>query len=109
MTSIPSEFSGVTVLTKANVYYDGKVISHPFVFPDGSRKTLGVILPGSFHFGTGQPEQIQLVSGSCLVKLDGENEARAYREGDVFMVEGNSGFEVSVDEGVCEYLCSFLT
>ena len=53
MSSLPEKFPGVTVLTKANVYFDGKVVSHSVLFPDGSKKTLGLIYPGSYHFGTG--------------------------------------------------------
>ncbi len=109
MNSIPSEFSGITVLTKANVYFDGKVVSHALVFPDGSRKTLGLIFPGTFHFGTGQPELMQIVAGDCRVKLDGEPDWTLYKEGAVFEIEGNSGFEISVGEGICQYICSFLT
>src|ERR1700710_972412 len=52
MPSLPQQFPGVTVVTKANVYFDGKVISHTVLFPDASKKTLGVIYPGSFHFKT---------------------------------------------------------
>ena len=56
--SIPAEFPGVTAVTKANIYFDGKVVSHSILFPDGSKKTLGLIYPGSFHFGTAKAEQI---------------------------------------------------
>ena len=53
MATIPNEFHGVTALTKANVYFEGKVVSHTLLFPDGSKKTLGLIYPGQYHFGTG--------------------------------------------------------
>lgn len=109
MSSIPSEFTGVTAITKANVYYDGKVLSHAIVFPDGSRKTLGVVFPGTYTFGTGQPERIGLVAGECRVKLDGEKEWKQYRAGEIFEVAGNSSFEIEVPEGLCEYICSFLS
>ncbi len=52
MTSIPTEFQNVTAVTRANVYFDGKVVSHTILFPDGAKKTLGLIYPGQFHFGT---------------------------------------------------------
>lgn len=109
MNFIPSEFPGVTALTKANIYFDGKVVSHALVFPDGSRKTLGVITPGAFHFGTGQPERVQVVAGRCRVRLDGETEWVEYGEGDLFEIGGNSGFEIAVDGDVCQYICSFLS
>lgn len=108
MSSAPTEISGVTALTKANVYFGGKVISHAIVLPDGSRKTLGVILPGSYSFGTGQPEVIQLISGACRVKQQGEADWKEFAEGETFRVAADSGFEIEVNNGICEYLCSFL-
>jgi purine/pyrimidine-nucleoside phosphorylase len=66
--SIPNEFRGVTALTKANIYFDGKVISHAVLFPDGSKKTLGLIYPGKFHFGTDKAERMEIVAGHCVIK-----------------------------------------
>ena len=103
----PPEFVGVTVHTKANVYFEGKVISHTVQFKDGSKKTLGLIYPGSYHFGTGAPELMQIVAGSCRAKLDGEAEFRSYPAGTAFRVPGKSGFDIAVDEGIAEYVCSF--
>ena len=71
MATIPNEFSGVTALTKANVYFEGKVVSHTLIFPDGSKKTLGLIYPGQYHFGTDKAERMELTSGQCTIKLDG--------------------------------------
>jgi uncharacterized protein YaiE (UPF0345 family) len=64
-------FTNVTAEAKANIYFDGKVISHSIIMPDGSKKTLGVILPGSYHFGTEAAERMDIVGGSCEVVLDG--------------------------------------
>ena len=108
MTAIAKEFSGVTAVTKANVYFDGKVVSHTLIFPDGSKKTLGLIYPGKFHFGTDKPERMELVSGTCAVQIDAQDQVKTYRAGDVFEVAGKSGFHVEVKEGLCEYICSFL-
>jgi uncharacterized protein YaiE (UPF0345 family) len=47
-----SEFNDVTIIKKANIYFDGKVTSRSVVFPDGSRKTLGIMLPGEYEFNT---------------------------------------------------------
>ena len=33
-----SEFKNVTVVKKANIYFDGKVTSRTLLFPDGSKK-----------------------------------------------------------------------
>lgn len=104
----PQEFSGVTVLTKANIYFDGGVVSHTVRLPDGSRKTLGLIRPGSYHFGTAAPERMEIVAGTCDVTLDGASDVRSYGAGTHFDVPGNSGFTIVVQGGLCEYVCSFL-
>jgi uncharacterized protein YaiE (UPF0345 family) len=106
--SLPTEFSGVTVHTKANIYFDGKVISHTVLTADGAKKTLGLIYPGSYHFGTGAPERMEIVAGESVVTLDGQTEAKTYAAGTYFDVAGNSGFTIEVKSGICEYICSFL-
>ncbi|MBM3846857.1 MAG: pyrimidine/purine nucleoside phosphorylase [Verrucomicrobia bacterium] len=108
MSSIASEFSGVTAVTKANVYFDGKVVSHTLMFPDGSKKTLGLIYPGAYYFGTGKPERMEIVAGQCSVKLKGQDLKASYKQGEFFDVPGNSGFDIEVSSGICEYICSFL-
>jgi uncharacterized protein YaiE (UPF0345 family) len=108
MASITKEFSGVTALTKANIYFDGKVVSHTLMFPDGSKKTVGLIYPGKFHFGTDKAERMEIVAGSCEVKLDGRSESKTYPAGQMFEVPAKSGFDIEVKQGICEYICSFL-
>lgn len=106
--SLPTEFSGVTVHTKANVYFDGKVVSHTVLLPGGAKKTLGLIYPGSYHFGTGAPERMEIVAGACRVQLDGASAWQDYAAGTFFDVPGKSGFTIEVKAGLCEYICSFL-
>jgi uncharacterized protein YaiE (UPF0345 family) len=106
--SLPTEFSDVTVHTKANVYFDGKVVSHTVLMPDGAKKTLGLIYPGSYHFGTGAPERMEIVAGACRVTLDGATAVKDYAAGTFFDVPGQSGFTIEVAGGICEYICSFL-
>jgi uncharacterized protein YaiE (UPF0345 family) len=106
--NMPTEFSGVTVSTKANVYFDGKVVSHTVLFPDGGKKTLGLIYPGKFHFGTDKAERMQIVAGQCAVTLDGQLQARQYAAGEMFEVPAKSGFDIEVTAGLCEYICSFI-
>lgn len=103
----PESFSNVEVIAKANVYFDGKVVSHTVRFADGTKKTVGLIYPGSFHFGTGQPELMQIIAGSARVKLDGEKDFKSYEAGTEFRVPGNSGFDIAVEAGIAEYICSF--
>ena len=106
--AIAKEFNGVTAVTKANVYFDGQVVSHTLIFPDGSKRTLGLIYPGRFHFGTDKPERMEIVAGICEVKLDGQSETKRYQAGEAFDVPGKSGFDIAVNDGICEYICSFL-
>ncbi len=108
MSAIPAEFTGVTAVTKANVYFDGQVVSHSILFADGSKKTLGLIYPGSFHFGTGKAERMEIVAGACVVQLDGSAAKTTYIGGQFFDVPANSGFDIAVSAGICEYICSFL-
>ena len=106
--AVPEQFENVTAVCKANVYFEGKVVSHTLLFADGSKKTVGLIYPGSFHFGTGAPECMELVAGSCTVKLDGSDAQQSYETGTYFDVPGNSGFDITVAEGIMEYVCSFM-
>ncbi|MEO6993298.1 MAG: pyrimidine/purine nucleoside phosphorylase [Lacunisphaera sp.] len=106
--SLPTQFAGVTVHTKANLYFDGRVISHTVVMPDGAKKTLGLIYSGSYHFGTGAPERMEIVSGACRVTLDGQTNVKDYAAGNSFDVPGKNGFTIEVSAGICEYICSFL-
>ena len=104
MTSFPN----VTVDAKANVYFDGKVVSHTVHFPAGTKKTLGLIYPGKFHFGTAAPERMEIIAGSCDVVLDGTTNTITVEAGSSFDVAGNSGFTITVENCICEYICSFL-
>ena len=108
MPPIPQQFEGVTAVTKANVYFDGRVVSHSLLFPNGSRKTLGLIYPGVFHFSTNLAERMEIVAGACRVKLDGLSVWKNYDANQVFEVPAKSGFDIEVKEGLCEYICSFL-
>lgn len=97
----------VSAVPKANVYFDGKVVSHTLLRDDGSRLTLGLIYPGEYHFGTDAPEGMEIVAGSCRVKLDGTSEWQTYAGGSSFNVPGKSGFTIAVDAGIAEYICTF--
>ena len=108
MSAIPTEFTNVTAVAKANVYFDGKVVSHSIIFADGSKKTLGLIYPGSYHFGTDKAERMEIVAGSCEVKLDGSDSKMTYSGGQYFDVPAKSGFDIAVTDGIAEYICSFI-
>ncbi|HVZ31945.1 MAG TPA: pyrimidine/purine nucleoside phosphorylase [Polyangiaceae bacterium] len=101
------DFSNVTVSAKANIYFDGRVVSHSVQFADGKKKTLGLIYPGEYHFGTDAPERMEIIAGSCRVTLDGDARVKEYGAGTSFDVPGKSGFTISVASGIAEYICSF--
>ncbi len=108
MSTTSIQFSNVTAVAKANVYFDGKVVSHTILLPDGSKKTLGLIYSGRFHFDTDKAERMEIVAGACRVKLDGQTGIKDYAAGQVFEVPAKSGFDIEVTSGICEYVCSFL-
>lgn len=101
-----TQFDNVTVLKKGNVYFDGKCVSHSVIFADGTKKTLGVILPSSLTFNTGAPEIMEINGGSCNVRLKGEEAWKTYTAGTSFNVPGDSSFEIEVTETV-DYVCHF--
>lgn len=100
-------FENVSVDCKANVYFDGKVVSHSVHFKDGKKKTLGLIYPGRYTFNTQAPERMEITSGSCRTKLAGQTQWKAYAAGTAIDVPGNSSFEIAVDKGITEYICSY--
>lgn len=102
-----SQFENVQVRQAANIYFDGKVSSRTLTFSDGSVKTLGVMLPGEYEFGTGDPELMEIYSGELEVQLPGSDAWTAIRGGEHFNVEGNAKFKVRV-KSVTDYCCTFL-
>ena len=101
-----SQFENVSIVKQANVYFDGKCVSHTVLLADGTRKTVGVILPSSLTFNTGAPEVMEGVGGSCRVRLKGESDWKTYALGQSFAVPGNSSFEIACDEPY-HYVCHF--
>lgn len=101
-----SQFDNVSVVKKANVYFDGKCVSHTVLFPDGTRKTMGVILPSSLTFNTGAPEVMEINGGRCRVRLQGESAWKTYAAGERFSVPGNSSFDIETLETL-DYVCHF--
>jgi len=101
-----SQFDNVSVVKKANVYFDGKCVSHTVTFADGTRKTIGVIFPSSLTFNTGAPEIMELNAGTCRIRLGGESEWKTYSGGQQFVVPGNSSFDIETLE-MLDYVCHF--
>ncbi len=96
----------VTVTTQANVYFDGKCVSHGITFADGTKKSVGVILPSTLTFNTGAPEIMECVAGSCEYKLAGTDAWVKSSAGEQFSVPGNAKFDIRVAEAY-HYICHF--
>ncbi|MDB5957041.1 pyrimidine/purine nucleoside phosphorylase [Ramlibacter sp.] len=97
---------GVAVTTKANVYFDGKCVSHGITLADGTKKSVGVILQSSLTFNTGAPEIMECVGGACEYKLAGSSEWKKSAAGEQFAIPANSSFEIRVAEPY-HYICHF--
>ena len=102
-----SQFNNVTIIKNANIYFDGKVTSRTIVFPDGSKKTLGVMLPGEYEFDTADEEIMDILSGELDVLLPGETEWRTINGGESFKVSANSKFGLKV-KTITDYCCSYI-
>lgn len=102
-----SEFKNVSVVKKANVYFDGKVTSRSVIFPDGSKKTLGIMQPGEYEFSTADAEIMEIMSGELDVSLPGVKGWKAVQGGESFEVPANSKFTMKVKK-LSDYCCSFI-
>jgi len=101
-----SQFDNVSVVTKGNVFFDGKCVSHSVLFPDGTRKTIGVILPSTLTFNVSTPELMEITSGTCRVKIGDEPDFKTYTAGSKFSVAANEKFVIEATE-IVNYVCSF--
>ncbi len=97
----------VSVATKANVYFDGKCVSHSLTLADGTRKSVGVVLPATLTFNTGAAEIMECVAGSCEYKLAGSDTWQRSAAGERFSVAANSSFEIRVAAEPYHYICHF--
>ncbi len=102
-----TEFNSVTIIKKANIYFEGKVTSRAVIFPDGSRKTLGIMLPGEYEFGTEAEELMEIMAGELEVSLPQEEGWRTVKAGESFQVPANAKFGLKVIE-VTDYCCSYI-
>ena len=102
-----TEFNNVTVQKKANIYFEGKVISTSISFPDGSKKTLGVMLTGEYEFNTEQKEIMEIMSGKLEVLLPNKPEWINIKSGDSFEVPKNSSFKIKIHE-ITNYCCDYI-
>lgn len=102
-----SKIDNVSIGTRAHVYFEGKCVSHSIYFPDGTRKTVGIIMPGNqLTFGVAAPEVMEITSGTCEVKLAGADSFTTYTAGSSFSVPENSSFDIITRDEV-NYVCSY--
>ena len=106
MSNITTTIDGVSVKTEASVFFYGKCVSHQLTLPDGTRKSVGVILPATLTFNTGAPEIMECVAGSCEYKLAGTEAWLKSVAGEKFSVPGNARFEIRVTDAY-HYICHF--
>ncbi len=103
-----SEFENVTVIKAANVYFDGKVTSRVVKFNDGSRKTLGIMQPGDYAFGTEEKELMEILAGELEILLPDEDSWRSIKGGESFEVPANAQFKLKV-KTLTDYCCSYIS
>ncbi|GEA10835.1 pyrimidine/purine nucleoside phosphorylase [Alteromonas sp. KUL49] len=102
-----STFDNVSVTLKANQYFDGKVTSRTVVFADETKKTLGIMMPGEYEFGTSEKELMEITDGQLDILLPGETEWQSISAGESFYVPANASFQVKAVT-VVDYCCSYL-
>lgn len=102
-----SEFTNVSVVKKANIYFDGKVTSRSILFADGTKKTLGIMLPGEYTFNTDAKELMEILQGELEVLLPGNQSWQPVKGGEAFEVPGKSQFSLKI-KTLTDYCCSFL-
>ncbi|CAG7647793.1 Pyrimidine/purine nucleoside phosphorylase [Paenibacillus solanacearum] len=102
-----SQFENVTAVKKANIYFDGKVTSRTVLFADGTKKTLGIMLPGEYEFGTDAKEIMEIMAGELKVLLPGASEWLHINGTGEFTVPANSKFKLEI-QTVTDYCCSYI-
>lgn len=102
-----NQFDNVSVIPKANVYFDGQVTSRTILFSNGEKKTLGIMNPGSYTFATEKKEIMEILGGKVSVQLPDNTEWQNFEAGTQFEVKANASFKIKVQE-LCDYCCSYL-
>mgnify|MGYP000153067868 FL=1 len=102
-----SEFNNVTITREANVYFDGNVTSRTVTFADGTTKTLGIMMPDEYTFGTAKAELMEILAGELTYRLDGSDEWLAVKGGESFNVPADSSFDLKVTK-LADYCCSYI-
>jgi purine/pyrimidine-nucleoside phosphorylase len=101
------KIDNASIQTRANVYFDGKCVSHSVTLADGTRKSVGVILPATLTFNTGAPEVMETTAGACEVLLPGSPQWQRFGAGESFKVPANASFQIRVQDEPYHYVCHF--
>ncbi|OEF96995.1 pyrimidine/purine nucleoside phosphorylase [Desulfuribacillus alkaliarsenatis] len=101
------QFENVTIVKKANVYFDGKVTSRAVLFPNGEKKTLGIMMPGEYEFGTSEKEIMEILAGDLEVQFPGDDSWIHITGGQSFEVPANASFKLKIKE-LTDYCCSYI-
>jgi uncharacterized protein YaiE (UPF0345 family) len=102
-----TEFRNVTVVKKANIFFNGGVASRTVLFADGSKKTLGIMQPGNYEFNTSEKEIMEILAGDLDVLLPGAKGWKAVKGGESFEVPAGAKFSLKV-KTLTDYCCSFV-
>jgi purine/pyrimidine-nucleoside phosphorylase len=103
-----SSLSPADRIGRLTVYFSGRFVSHGITLADGTKKSVGVILPATLTFNTGAPERMEGVEGSCELLLPGQAQWQRFAAGEAFEVPGNASFQIRVAEGEAyHYVCHF--
>ncbi len=102
------EFGEATIIKKANLYFDGQVTSRTVIEADGNKKTLGIMMPGSYTFGTVEAEHMEILAGEVEVTFPDDSNIEVVKGGEYFEVPANSSFDIKVKE-VTDYCCTYLS
>ena len=101
------EFGNASIIKKANLYFDGQVTSRTVIEADGSRKTLGIMMPGTYTFGTDLAEHMEILAGHVEVEFPDDSNKETIKGGEYFEVPANSSFDIKVLE-VTDYCCTYI-
>ena len=101
------EFGNASIIKKANQYFDGQVTSRTVIEADGNTKTLGIMMPGTYTFGTDAAEHMEILAGHCEVEFPDDSNIETIKGGEYFEVPANSSFNIKVLE-VTDYCCTYI-
>ena len=101
------EFINVKVEKKANIYFDGSVISRNITFHDGAIKSLGVMMPGEYEFNTDSKEIMEIISGKLEYQILNQTGWTLITDKMSFDVPAKSSFKVKVLQ-ISHYCCSYI-